>query len=208
MWYQLPDWAGQFAARLGDVPWLVWVSLAGGAVVLLRLGRRGRRQRRPSDAEVEVHLSTLPPPPAEFVAGPQLTCHGLPVRIRVVIAAPLGLDAGAVAGPDVLPLLNAAIPGLGEKAQVDAAQFFLWPTQFSYEGFVAAVRRKLVLPDPEEHLSPWILVMGKVSRGKRFFVLGMALLAKQANTLGPIRIDHPHQWMERLTLAVHRPNPT
>lgn len=203
----MPNWAENLSEWLGEVPWPVWVSLAGGALFLLWFGRRPRRLKRPPDAEIEVCLSSLPRPPAEFAAGPRLTCYGLSVRIRLVIAAPLGSDAGVVAEPDVLPLLNAAIPGLGEKAQSDAAQFYLWPTQFSYEGFLAKVRRRLVLPDPEELVSPWILIMGKVIRGKRSFVLGLALLAKEDNTLGPIRIDHPHQWMEVLRLTAPRPAP-
>ncbi|HMP01208.1 MAG TPA: hypothetical protein PKD86_09470 [Gemmatales bacterium] len=183
---------------------LIAAGVAAGGVVLLMLLSLLRRWRRPGRSqrpETEVHLAKLPPPPAQFADGPRLSCHGVDVRLRVVVAAPLGLDSGVVVRADILPLLEAAMPGLGNQAVVDAPLLQAWATQFSYEGFVAAVRRSLVLPDPDEPLSPWILLAGKVIRGKRPFALGLALLGAQPNTLGPVRLDHPHQWMEVLRLS-------
>lgn len=195
------QWLSQLPENVKELPAYVWVAAASLVVLVVLLSRLRRRPMRTAPPEGEVRLVDLPPPPAEFADGSRLTCHGLPVRVRVVVAAPLGLDAGAVAVTDVAPLLDAAMPGLGDQAQLDAALVAAWPTQFSYEGFVASVRRCLVMPDPDEPLSPWILVAGRVMRGKRPFALGLALLAKQDNTLGPLRIDQPHQWMEVLRLS-------
>lgn len=177
--------------------------LAGGvglgllllAVLLVLLRRRPAPVAEPALTEA---LAELPPPPPLAEGEEPLRCHGLPVRIRLIVAAPLGTDAGGLAIEDVVPLLEAAMPGLGALAHRDQPKVRLWPTQLSTQGFTASFRRHAQLPDPEATVKPWIQLCGRVLRHRRPFALGLALLADRDHTLGPLVLEKPHQWMEVL----------
>ena len=176
---------------------IVGVGVVFGLMLLTALVKLFRRRSTPvAEVELTEELGQLPPAPPLAEGALPLQCHGLKCRIRLLVVAPLGTDAGSVAIEDVIPLLESAMPGLGAIARRDQPRIRLWPTQLSTQGFTAAFRRHAQLPDPEATIKPWILVMGRVLRLRRPFALGMALLADRDHTLGPIQLDKPHEWME------------
>jgi hypothetical protein len=126
--------------------------------------------------------------------------HGLPVRLRLIVAAPLGYEAGDILLDEVEALLNYLVPGLSQMLEADRPRIRTWPTQFSSQGFVAAFLRHTLTPDPERQLSRWVLVIGKALMEHRPVAVGLVLLADQENLLGRITLEHPHQWLEALRI--------
>jgi hypothetical protein len=180
--------------------WLIGVALLillalviMASVVRSLFGRR----RKPVHAEADLteNLATYPPPPALW-GGKRLTVYDLPVRVRLVVAAPLGTEAGAIALEHIEPLLDQVVPGLSTFIKSDKPRLRAWPTQLSYLGFGAAFRRHTLRPDPDSQVSRWVLVMGKALIGQRPIAIGLACLADRDNTLNRVVIEQPHQWME------------
>jgi hypothetical protein len=184
--------------------WTV-ISITGGFAVLLillvALRRWRARHLKVPSVDLLEDLGTYPPAPPLATSARPLVLYGLPVRIRLVVVGPLGLDAGSVEPSEVNDLLELAVPGLGQRAQLDHPRVRLWPTQLSHQGFVAAFRRNTQLPDGDERLRRWVLLMGKVLRNGSPIAVGLALQSTEPNTLGPIVLNYPHQWMEVLRFA-------
>ncbi len=176
----------------------------GGLIVFLALvfflrRWRGQPQAVPG-ADLEEDLGTYPAPAVLPASSPLLSLYGLPVRLRLVVIGPLGLDAGSVQQEEVGELLDLAVPGLADRLRLDQPRVRLWPTQLSQQGFVAAFRRNTMTPDAAEKTHRWVLVMGKVLRDGSPVAVGLVLHAKEPNTLGPVILNYPHQWMEVLRL--------
>jgi hypothetical protein len=175
--------------------------LIGGAVlavlILLALLRRWRaRDKVHPTADLLEDLSTYPPQPPLPPNAKPLTLYGLPVRMRLVVLAPLGLDAGTITAPEVNHLMNLAVPGLGDRLGLDLPKIRFWPTQLSHQGFVASLRRNTQFPATKPHLRHHVLVIGKVLRDGNPIAIGLALQSTEPNTLGPVVLNYPHQWME------------
>jgi hypothetical protein len=157
-------------------------------------------RRRPfleSDREFEVNLVDCP----LSAAPPQdrhLTVYHLPVRMRLVVVAPVGRedDPDATA---VEKLLDQVIPGLGDIARWDHPRIRVWPAQFSNQGFTIALHRRLHKPDPEGKPSRWILVAGRAHIGRVPVMIGLALWAEKPNMIGRVNLE-PHQWLDVLRL--------
>lgn len=180
--------------------------LAVGAVLILLLVASvvgwlfGRRRRRIVELpDLTEDLASYPPPPALW-GDRRLTVYDLPVRVRLVVLAPLGTESVQVREEDVGQVLDLVVPGLSAMLKTDKPRVRIWPTQLSQQGFVAAFRRHAQRPDPENPLSRWVLVMGKALIGRRPVALGFALLADRDNTLNRVVVEQPHQWMEVLRL--------
>ncbi len=165
---------------------VLWLLLRG-------LLGKGKRRRRVADATLTEDLSTYPPPPALW-GDQRLTVYDLPVRLRLVVAAPLGLEGGEVWENQIEWLLDQAAPGLGAMVRADRPRVRVWPAQMSKEGFAAAFRRHTLLPD-DRVPSRWVLLTGRALIARRPVALGLVFLANQDNTLGRITLDQPHEWM-------------
>jgi hypothetical protein len=197
----LPDEGQKFMNAGGwiVVAGLVVIILLGLALGLLRglFARRAKAETRP---ELMENLAEYPPPPAQS-ADRQLRLYGLPVRLRLVVTAPLGYEASQVEA-EVPELLDRIVPDLSQFLYADMPRVRAWPTQLSHQGFMASFRRYAVTPDEPHEPSRWVLVMGRVLMERRPIALGMAFLAGQENTLGRIVLDQPHQWMDALRVKV------
>jgi hypothetical protein len=182
--------------------WLIGAGVLALLVVLVLLGlvRRLFRRRGPTplaESGLLEDLATYPNPPALW-GQRRLTLHGLPVRVRLVVAAPLGYEAGEVRPDQIEGVLDQVMPGLGQIIKSDKPRVRVWPTQLSYQGFIAAFRRNTQLPGGGGPVSRWVLLMGKGLIDRRPVALGLAFLADQDNTLARVTLEHPHQWMEVL----------
>lgn len=181
-------------------PYLGAAAAVGVAALLLALLLRLFRRRPAPVAEraLTEDLGSYPPPPPLPEGARPLECHGIPCRVRLIVVAPQGLDTGGISMDDVLPILDAAIPGLSALAQRDVPRVRLWDTQLSTQGFTASFRRHAQLPNPEATVKDWLQVCGKVIRHGRAYALGLALKTEREHTLGPQVLEKPHQWMEIL----------
>jgi hypothetical protein len=174
---------------------IVFYSAAGGALLLLLLLilrlRRGRRPPVDPEAGLIENLADYPP------AGPgpqRLLLHGQPVRLRLVVLAPLGKRPLPANGA-VEPLLDQVLRGLGDIARQDRPKIRVWPSQLSYQGFTPTFFRLTRRPEPASKPSPWILAAGLVRAGVQQFVLGMAMCADGPTMLGNLSLQ-ANQWNE------------
>jgi hypothetical protein len=201
---QLPPGFRSFLNRGGW--WLVGaiVVLVGLLIFfgLLRFVWRGifAARRRPfleSEREFEVNLAECllsAAPPLER----QLSVYHVPVRMRMVVVAPVGREADldAIA---VEKLLDLVIPGLGDIARWDHPRFRVWPSPMSNVGFGIAFHRRMHKPETDGNPSQWILVAGRAQVGRMPLMIGLALWADKPNMLGRINLE-PHQWLDVLRL--------
>jgi hypothetical protein len=190
--------AGGWWAVLGVAAFLVlWVGWA----LLRRLGKAlfGRQpEPRPNwEEELREDLRECPlpvRPPGER----RLTVYHIPVRLRLVIVAPVG-TAGDVDATAVEKLLDRVVPGLGDIARHDRPRIRVWPTQLSQHGFNSVFHRCTLKPEPEGEPSQWILVSGRTQFGRQPLLLGLGLWADEANTVGRMTLEQ-HQWLDVLRL--------
>jgi hypothetical protein len=185
---------------LGETPLLdnniVFYAVVGGVLLLLLLPlvlwlRRSRRPVVDPEAGLIEKLGDYAP------AGPgpqRLFLYGQPLRLRLVVLAPLGKRALSADGA-VEPLLNRVLPGLGDIARQDRPRVRMWPPQLSQQGFALTFFRLTHRPEQAGKPSPWILIAGPVRAGGQQFLLGLALCADEPTDRGNLSLQ-AHQWIE------------
>src|SRR5262249_9186320 len=130
-------------------------------------------------------LAELPAPPAQ---GPLvLTVEGAPVRLRLGGVAPASKSHhfGEEGGPG---LLDAFPRGWGRVAAEDVPEIRIWPPQLSKQAFAATFQRMMRRPEPEGRPSPWVLLAGQTPPRPKPLLLGLALEADHANSLGRVTV--------------------
>jgi hypothetical protein len=176
---------------------LVLYGVAAAGVVLLLLLILAFRGKKPHDPEAGLteDLGSYPPPPK---AGPRrLLVRGHPVRVRLVVVAPVGKKAFAKDG-DVEPVLDEVIRGLGEVADDDRPRVRLWPPQLSVPGFPPTFWRMTKRPAAQK--DNWILVAGSAKASGQPILLGLALWSDKPIQLGQIVLQ-PQEWTDQLRVG-------
>lgn len=157
---------------------LVFFSIVGGILLLLLLPlvlwlRRSRRPGVDPEAGLIENLGEYAP------AGPgplRLFLYNQPVRLRLVVLAPLGKRALPTDGA-VEPLLSRVVFGLGDIVRQDRPRVRVWPSQLSHQGFALTFFRLTHRPEQAGKPSPWLLAAGPVRAAGQQFLLGLALWA-------------------------------
>lgn len=155
-----------------------------------------RSQSNIADSALLEDLATYAPAPPMPADAKPLVLYGLPVRIRLIVLGPLGNEAGTIEPDEVASIVDRIVPGMYARVMQDATRIRLWPTQLSYSGFIASFRRLSQLPFDADRQQRWVLVMGKVIRNGAPIAVGLALQSTEPHTLGPVMLQHAHQWME------------
>jgi hypothetical protein len=138
------------------------------------------RKRSDPDAHLRERVADFPPPPA--LGSHQLVFDGVPVRVRLVVVAPIGRSE--LANDDVPGLLDAVCKGLAAVVKADKPRVRVWPPQLSKDGFTWTFKR-VIVPDTEG-TSEWLRPAGPVKAGARPILLGLALWADEANDKGHV----------------------
>jgi hypothetical protein len=180
---------------------LFGVSALVGLLLLAWLARallaRRKRKGDSGSRELEIDLDRCPLP-----VGPpgvrRLTVYHLPVRLRLVVLAPVG-KTGDVDVTAVEKLLDRVLPGLGEVAIDDRPCIRVWPPQISQHGFSAAFHRHTPRAAGRGEPSRWVLVAGRAEVGRQRVMVGLGLWADEPNTIGRVTLG-PHQWLDVLRL--------
>lgn len=183
-----------------EVYWLlgliaVWIAARSYARFVSR-----KKPLPTGPSPLDFDLGVLPVPD-ESVDELLLHVYHIPVRLGVVVIAPLGRDGKPPAGDDVPELLDHAVPGLGRLLRHDRTQLRLWPVQLSSTGFVHSLSRHVALPGAAGKGTPWCLVAGKVVTGTGQYVIGTALCAAEPNNLGLLSVESEHQWLDVLRIS-------
>src|SRR5439155_24645486 len=164
---------------------------------LLMRALGGGKKSGGSERGLEENLATYPPPPGS--PGPRrLLVEGEPVRLRLVVVAPVGRQTSLDAG-EVESLLEHVQRGLGAIAQKDRPRVRVWPPQLSNDGFVVSFQRLTRRPEPEGRPSRWVTVAGQVQAGSKKVLLGMAVLADEINSVGHVMLK-PDEWAQTLQI--------
>ncbi len=174
---------------------IVFYTVIGGVlfVVLLLILWMRRSRSAPVDPERGLLENLAEYPPAG--PGPQrLLLHGQPVRLRLVVVAPLGKRALPADGAGE-PLLDEVLRGLGSIARQDRPRIRVWPAQLSHQGFAPTFFRLTQRPEPAGKRSPWILAAGPARAGGQQLLLGLALCADDLTDLGNLSLQ-ASEWGE------------
>jgi hypothetical protein len=202
----LTDWIPQEYRDLAPL-WVWWLLfLIAFLTVLLILGLFFKRigktfARKPKlrdwDKGWRENLEDCPmpiQPPNERA----LSVYHVPVRVRLVVLAPMGKEL-EIREKDAPALLNKIFPELGWVVAREEPRLRIWPSQLSDLGFNAAFHRRTLKPEPDGELSHWILIAGKAMIGKQAVLLGLGLWSEQPNAIGRLSLQ-PMQWFEILRL--------
>lgn len=175
-----------------------WAIPAAAALLILLivsvLVRRLFRRRpfvRAVDLGPRENLDAYPIP-LEPAGRRRLSVEGLPVRLRLVVVAPLGSQSEVKEG-ELATLLDQVLWGLGTIFQQEKPRVQIWPPQLSGQGFVAAFHRRMGRSEPEGQPSHWVLVAGQTPPRPRSVLLGLALWGDVLNPIGRLTLE-PNQW--------------
>ncbi|HVS37325.1 MAG TPA: hypothetical protein VMS17_17320 [Gemmataceae bacterium] len=190
-----------FWESLTASPLLLYGGIAAAALVVLlilvALLRRGRRKPVDPESGLDEDLSEYPPPPAN--PGPRrLTVHGRPVRLRLVVIAPVGKRKIAGDGA-VEALLDQVLRGLGQVAMQDKPRVRVWPPQLSQQGFAPTFFRRTQCPDRAGKPSRWLMAAGPVRAGGTPALLGLAMWADDQGPMEQMILSET-EWNDALQM--------
>jgi hypothetical protein len=183
-----------------------WILPVAGALAALaalwiavRFYRAARARRRPvsEPLSLEIKIDELgqagPP-----VTGPTLTAHHVPVRLALIVLAPVGRGSELPQASELPNLLDCAVPGLGSLLGTHGTRIKLWPPQLSTHGFAAALFGNVRLPGDRGKSTPWCTIAGKFMAGERGFLAGLVLRAAAPNSLGQMTLERDTDWLDVL----------
>lgn len=144
----------------------------------------------PESALLE-NLGAYPEPETDW--GPkELTVEGLPVRLRLVVVAPIGKQSG-LSQLEVEAQLEQLVRGMSDILRYDQPKVRVWPPQLSHQGFAVLFHRMMRKPEREKEQSHWVLVAGRTPVGRRKLLVGLALWAEEPTSIGRLTLE-PDQW--------------
>jgi hypothetical protein len=194
-----PDQAdgGAIAKLLGSPVLLgVLVLIVIGVVVVLGRVLLGRKGKDP-EAGLREDLAEYPPAPRLPANAWQLVYQGEPVRVRLVVVAPVGKNK--IDLDEVPEMLDGVVRGFSEVISTDKPRVRVWPTPLSVTGFAQYFQRLIDYPSDADEAAHWITVAGPVKAGPRQFVLGLALYADEPTPLGRAALQ-AEEWKANLQL--------
>ena len=185
---------------------IIVLVAVGGAILLCLatmlflifrlLRKRPALQPNPQD-ELAIDVAALPTTAASK-DGPQLEFYGSPVRLAVMVLAPVGRGGEIPAPADLSAVLENLLPGLQEIISRHQPQVVLWPNQLSSQGFLQAFFNLAALPGDHGKGTPWCSAAGKFEGGGQQYLAGLICCAAGPNSLGEMTVDKPGQWLSVL----------
>lgn len=170
--------------------WGVLIALCIGVTILIvaiKVLMSGRSKAPAKSApKLLESLAEYPPAPAGALHC-RLLIDSIPVRLRLVVLAPIG-DV-EVNLDDAEEILDRLAPRLGDVARQDRPRVRLWPRQVSASGFAQQFNANVVTPEADGEQSEWILVAGRAKIGKRALMIGLAAQSKTPTSIGAKTVD-------------------
>ena len=169
-------------------------------VIAILLWRRFRRREEiviPPPVDVGIDVARLP------TRGPddtnlQVEVYGTPVRIALIVLAPVGRD-GSIPQPDeVLEIVEQLVPNFAEAILRDQPLIRAWSGQLSSQGFANSFFNNVALPGDRGKGTPWCSLVGKFTARKQQFLAGIVCCGEGDNALSQYTIQHEGQWNDVL----------
>ena len=171
--------------------------LLGLVLLLLLLRLRRRPQAVVQQQDLRIDVSALPdagPPPP----GPRLEYYNLPVRLAVLVLAPVG-RSGVIPEENRLPrIFEQLMPGLMEVISAHQPLFRRWPPQVSTQGFAQAIFSNVPLPGDRGKGTPWCGIAGKFEADGKQYLAAMFCRTEKANSLSQVFVQRPGGWFDVL----------
>ena len=181
---------------------LVGVALLVLVVLVFLTRRVVKLFRKPKDISLvdPLRVVDLSAEPLGKNERTNLKVHNLPVRLGVVVLAPLGrLD---LPDDEEIPnILDGLVPGLGKFVADDTPIVRSWPNQVSVGGFANNLALHMQVGGKDLTETPWCLVAGKTKRPDGLLLVTLALAAEASNRLGVVRLDDESQWMQAIQVS-------
>ena len=175
------------------------IALCLGTMLFLifRLFRKRSSPAPDQRDELAIDVAALPAssPPKD---GPQLEFYGTPVRLAVMVLAPVGRGGETPAPAELADTLENLLPGLQEIIGRHQPQVIIWPNQLSSQGFLQAFFNLAALPGDRGKGTPWCSAAGKFEGGGQQYLAGLICCSAGPNSLGEITVDKPGQWLSVL----------
>jgi hypothetical protein len=165
-------------------------------MIALRL-RRAKAEAPVDDVLAPIDVTALPHsgPPA---SGPQLSVYNIPVRLVLLVLAPVG-RGGKIPPNEFLPaIVDALTPQLMQVLAAHGTQFRRWPAQISSQGFSQVFFQNAPLPGDAGKGTPWCALAGRFDTPAGPMLAGLVLHADAPNSLSQIAITQPGQWLDVL----------
>lgn len=190
-------------------PPLVWLVILGvgvvGALIMLALiailawyvfrRKPPPPPAEPPDRSIDVSSLVASDAPADV---PQLEYYGCPVRLAILVLAPVGRD-GAIPDKEQLPeLLEQFVPHFLQVVAAHRPLLNFWPAQFSTAGFTNSFFAKAALPGDRGKGTPWCAVAGRFTALGRQYLAGIVCCGGSATGLGQLVIEQEGQWHDVL----------
>lgn len=196
--------AATVAVNLGGVEIGPMVLLGLGVVaVVVVLGlitlmlRRGKRAPATEAETLAINLTALPTA-GPAATGPRLEMYNVPVRLAVLVLAPVG-RAGHIPPNEQLPdIVDALVPNLMEVLTAHQPEFRRWPPQLSSQGFTQVFFNNVPLPGDGGKGTPYCGAAGRFDTPSGPFLAGLVCIAEKPNALGQVTITQQGQWLDIL----------
>lgn len=177
----------------GLLPYVVGALVVLAVVVIVLLKRRPAPESKQVDLRIDVNQLAPTAPPQ---AGPRLEIRNVPVRLAVLVLAPVG--RGKQLSGDPKSWANAIVPGLADCLETHGTRVFRWPPQLSSQGFVQAFLGNAPLPGNRGVGTIWSAVAGKCEGAEGTFLAGVLFSAGRPNSLGQFTLNGSHEWVDLL----------
>ena len=164
-----------------------------GLILVIRLFKGKAATPTNTESGLKLNVAQLSPsgPPQ---AKPYLEFYSVPVRLAVVVMAPVGRD-GILPNDALLPqAMESILPGLMKVLTAHQPQFVRWPTQLSTQGFAHAFFNNVPLPGDHGRGTPWCSLAGKVEVAAGQFLVGFVCCSAEPNSLGEVTAKHAAGW--------------
>jgi len=178
---------------------MVGVGLLGLVILALLTRRVVRLFKKPSEVSLvdPLRVVDLTAEPLGKTSRVDLKVHNMPVRLGVVVLAPLGRIE--LPEDDELPsILDGLVPGLGAFIEIDTPIIRTWSNQVSVGGFANNLALHMQVENQDLTETPWCLVAGKTKRPDGLLLVTLALAAATQNRLGVVRLEDESQWMQAI----------
>jgi hypothetical protein len=181
---------------------VLWFSIAAVAITLWLLWwllRRRAARGHQVDGRNSIDLS-------EFVVGgppvgsPRMDFYGTPVRLQLIVLAPMGRHSQLPSNEELPHVLNHFISGFTGVSGLHRPVVFRWPEQLSAQGFYQAFFNQLSLPGDHGRGSAWCAVAGRFTVADRQYLVGMAFTSEKPNGMGTVTVQHEGQWLDVLRI--------
>lgn len=188
--------------------WVVILLVVAGLLLVLSLGFVIKLLiRRPVTAAEPVSLDLYIDVTKLHAAGPSdgplsVEIYGTPVRIVVLILAPVGREGVAPTVPEFVKVMEQLVPGFAKAVIRDQPMIRIWPGQLSSQGFANSFFNNVPLPGKRGKGTPWCCLAGKFTAMDQQYLTGIVCCGNSNNALGQYVIQHEGQWND--VLRVHQ----